>query len=110
MCANMNKSHSSLRAVLTPITTQFLKYYATNNIYVLEKSNYLCKWKNNNSKREFFGTHKHLIYLLWFQTKPEEFEFQVRVGNQQFHQFTMGFITMTRFNSGFELNPGLKPS
>ena len=22
----------------------------------------------------------------------------------------MGFITMTRFNSGFKLNPGLKPN
>ena len=52
----------------------------------------------------------HPIYLLWFQTKPEEFWFQLRVGNRWFCYFTMGFITMTRFNSGFKLNPGLKPN
>ena len=52
----------------------------------------------------------HPIYLLWFQTKPEEFWFQVRVGNQQFRQFTMGFITMISFNSGLKLNPRLKPN
>ena len=54
--------------------------------------------------------YTHPIYLLWFQTKPEEFGFQLRVGNWRFRQFTMGFITMTRFNSGFKLNPGLKPN
>ena len=42
--------------------------------------------------------------------KPEEYGFQLRVGNRRFPQFTMGFITMTRFNSGFKLNPGLKPN
>ena len=54
--------------------------------------------------------NNHPIYLFWFQTKPEEFGFQLRVGNQWFRQFTMGFITMTMFNSGFKLNPGLKPN
>ena len=53
---------------------------------------------------------QHPIYLLWFQTKPEEFEFQLRVGNRRVYQFTMDFITMTRFSSGFKLNPGLKPN
>ena len=47
--------------------------------------------------------------LIWFQKKPEKFGFQVRVGNQQFRQFNMGFVTMTSFNSGLKLNPRLKP-
>ena len=42
--------------------------------------------------------------------KPEEFGFQVSVANQPFCQFTMGFITMTSFNSGLKLNPMLKPN
>ena len=40
-----------------------------------------------------------VIYMLWFQTKPEEFGYQVRVGNQQFCPFTMGFITLKSFKS-----------
>ena len=42
--------------------------------------------------------------------KPEEFGFQLRVRNWQFCQFTMDFIAMTRFNSGFKNNLGLKPN
>ena len=42
--------------------------------------------------------------------KPEEFGFQLRVGKQWFHHFTMGSITMKSFNSGLKLNPGLKPN
>ena len=53
---------------------------------------------------------QHPIYLLRFQMKPKQFGFQLRVGNWRFRQFTMGFITMTRFNSGFKLNPGFKPN
>ena len=52
----------------------------------------------------------HPIYLLWFRMKPEEFGFQLRVGNRRFRQFTMGSIFMTSFNSGLKLNPGLKPN
>ena len=52
----------------------------------------------------------HPIYLLWFQTNPEEHGFQLMVGNQRFRQFTMGFITMTKFKSRFKINPGLKPN
>ena len=61
-----------------------------------------------------FVSARHLalqpIYLLWFRMKPEEFWFQLRVGNRRFCLFTMGFIIMTRFNLGFKLNPGLKPN
>ena len=56
------------------------------------------------------GVNRHPIYLLWFQTKPEEFGFQLKVGNQLFHYFTIGSITRTSVNSGLKLNPGLKPN
>ena len=59
-----------------------------------------------------FVSARHLalqpIYLLWFRMKPEEFLFQLRVGNLRFHHFTMGFITMTRFNSWVQTQPRIE--
>ena len=54
--------------------------------------------------------HKHPIYLLWFWTKPEEFAFQLKVGNQLFRYFIIGSITRASVYSGLKLNPGLKPN
>ena len=52
----------------------------------------------------------HPIYLLWFQTKPKEFGFQLRFGNQWFCNFTVGFFNITIFNLVLKLNPALKPN